>query len=141
MDKQERLAAVFADTEAFYSTDEALAAAVRCSKAHTTFYPADVYPPISGRPDAPGIITVSRNRTFASAVLLQKKYPDAKIAVLNFASAVNPGGGVRAGSAAQEESLCRCSTLYPTLNQPRIWDCYYLPNRAAADPLHTDACI
>ena len=61
--------------------------------------------------------------------------------MLNFASAVNPGGGVRSGSSAQEESLCRCSTLYPTLNQRFLWEKYYEPNRAANDPLHTDACI
>ena len=63
------------------------------------------------------------------------------MAVLNFASATNPGGGVKSGSSAQEESLCRCSTLYPTLNQRWLWDQYYLPNREANDPLHTDVCI
>ena len=69
------------------------------------------------------------------------KYPDKKIAVLNFVSATAPGGGVKSGSSAQEESLCRCSTLYPTLDQKRIWDLYYSVNRAASDPLNTDACI
>lgn len=61
--------------------------------------------------------------------------------MLNFASATNPGGGVKTGSSAQEESLCRCSTLYPTLNQRWLWDQYYLPNREADDALHTDVCI
>ena len=37
------------------------------------------------------------------------------IAVLNFANAFEPGGGVKLGCSAQEESLCRCSTLYPAL--------------------------
>lgn len=58
---------------------------------------------------------------------------------MNFASAVNPGGGVRSGSSAQEESLCRYSTLYPTLNQQFLWKKYYEVNRQANDPLHTDA--
>jgi len=35
--------------------------------------------------------------------------------VMNFANAHNPGGGFLLGSTAQEEALCRCSTLYQSL--------------------------
>lgn len=44
-------------------------------------------------------------------------------AVLNFASAKNPGGGFLNGASAQEEALCRASALYPCLT--RFVDEYY----------------
>ena len=44
------------------------------------------------------------------------KQPNAKpILVLNLANPVNPGGGVRRGAKAQEEDLCRKSSLLLSL--------------------------
>lgn len=76
-------------------------------------------------------------RTFKAA----KAYRNNKVAVHNFASASNPGGGVIHGSTAQEECLCRCSYLYFCLNTPDMWDGFYTPHRQAGNPLHNDDII
>ena len=82
-------------------------------------------------------IVVSKKRTFEAA----GGYKGQTVAVLNFASASNPGGGVVHGSSAQEECLCRCSTLYFNLNEQSNWEKFYLPHRRAANPLHNDDII
>ena len=60
------------------------------------------------------------------------------LVLLNFASARNPGGGFLNGAKAQEEDLCRCSTLYATLIKH---DEYYDTNRNQSSLLYTDYAI
>ena len=43
------------------------------------------------------------------------------IVALNFANRFNPGGGVVKGSLAQEEDLCRTSSLYPSLINEKLY--------------------
>jgi uncharacterized protein (TIGR02452 family) len=71
----------------------------------------------------------------ANSLYLQTK---AKIGVLNFASAKNPGGGFLNGSQAQEESLARSSGLYASLLKARN---YYDSHCSEKSCLYSDRMI
>lgn len=141
MDRRESLTEVFRDTQAYYTENETLAKAVRDSVRATELIGAEEHPAPVAQPDKSGKVVVTSSRTFEAAMRLHKEFPGKKLGVLNFASAMRPGGGVLHGSSAQEESLCRCSTLYPTLDQKWLWNRFYSVNREANDPRHTDECI
>ncbi|MEZ0066334.1 uncharacterized protein (TIGR02452 family) [Streptacidiphilus sp. MAP12-20] len=61
-----------------------------------------------------------------------------RVAVLNFASARNVGGGYLGGARAQEEDLCRHALLYPCLRQAPE---YYEAHRVSDDLLYSDRVI
>ncbi len=86
-----------------------------------------------------GQVVVSGKRTLEASEPYAKQ--GKRVCVLNFASATNPGGGVVRGASAQEEAICRCSTLYPCLNRKEMWNQFYLPHRRADNPLYNDDCI
>ena len=48
--------------------------------------------------------------------------------VMNFANAHNAGGGFLLGATAQEEALCRCSTLYASIKSPKAAEMYRYNN-------------
>lgn len=62
------------------------------------------------------------------------------ILVLNFANPVNPGGGVRRGARAQEEDLCRKSSLLFSLESAHAQR-YYKYNRSLHTYMGSDAII
>ena len=89
----------------------------------------------------PAQLVLTKERTFQAAEKYVRNpcYQGKRICVLNFASSMNPGGGVVRGASAQEESLCRCSTLYFCLDAVR--DTFYLPHRNGLSFLHNDDVI
>lgn len=88
---------------------------------------------------------VSDMTTIEAAIKLDKDLRDVRknyrIGILNFASAVRAGGGVDKGANAQEESICRSSTLYPVLTSDKAHEEYYSKNRLCATRQYEDICI
>src|ERR1700761_3983109 len=82
-------------------------------------------------------IEVTGESSIGAARRLRDEGAD-RIAVLNFASARNAGGGYLGGARAQEEDLCRVSALYTTLRQAPD---YYAAHRASPDPAYSHRVI
>lgn len=64
-----------------------------------------------------------------------------RVAILNFADALVPGGLVEIGAHTQEENICRCSNLYPTLANDKSAREYYVPNKRNGNFIYTDRII
>lgn len=54
---------------------------------------------------------------------------DDEIAIMNFANAFRTGGDFIGGASAQEETLCRCSSLYASLISEKAKQDYYQYNK------------
>ena len=78
------------------------------------------------------------NGSTVDAILKLSAEGKQEIAVLNFASAKNPGGGFLNGAMAQEESLAASSCLYKTLTVHKE---YYENNRLCQTMMYTDHAI
>ena len=115
---------IFWDTMNWIKSDPDLSASIPVAKKNTTIYYENDYPAFDISEIKKTIVTVSGDRSYQASMRLHRENPEAKIAVMNFANAFHAGGGVNKGSSAQEESLCRTSTLYPLLYRRTLRDTF-----------------
>ncbi|MDQ0584856.1 TIGR02452 family protein [Streptomyces rishiriensis] len=119
-----------------------LSAAIGAARAGTRMAgPGPVGVPAGPAVDAPAPASggLSVEVTVESSLEAARRLTGAgPVAVLNFASARNPGGGYLNGAQAQEEALCRASALYTCLLEARE---FYDHHRAHRDPFYTDRVI
>ena len=132
---------VFQDTQRWISTDAELKAAVDYSKKHTRIFWEDIYPAFNASKTCDTEITVTRDRSYQAAMRLSAENEGCRIAVMNFANAFHAGGGVTTGAGAQEECLCRTSTLYPLLYRHFLKDTFYKHHHTLNTPKATDALV
>lgn len=88
-------------------------------------YPDEPQPAAPKADGSPQYILTNTDAFEAAATYLDDT---TTAAVHNFAAASKPGGGFLSGSGAQEESLCRESTLYASIASPNA-KMYYDRNR------------
>lgn len=137
--RKQQLVSVFEDTMERVKQSPDLTIATNLSIQNQQFIPeaTEIQKSEANKHNQPAKIIVSRLRSFEAAA----QYIGKRTAVLNFASATNPGGGVEKGASAQEECLCRVSTLYPCLADQKMRASFYTPHRKNGNTLHNDDII
>ncbi|KAG9238531.1 hypothetical protein BJ875DRAFT_450998 [Amylocarpus encephaloides] len=79
--------------------------------------------------EAPRIEVIQSDTFDAAQNILSSIPPKSRVAILNMASPLRPGGGFLKGATAQEEALCGRSTLYAAIVSDETF--YRLPSLSA----------
>lgn len=104
--------------------DPELQAAIKASiENQKIIWEEDPFPVAAEYRAAPADLVITPERTLGAAGKYQGL--EKRVCVLNFASSVTPGGGVTSGAGAQEESLCRISTLYDAISDEKSAGAFY----------------
>lgn len=135
----QRLVDIFKDTQKMFNEPD-VANAIQNSISKTKLYKEDEWPE-SDYSGSLAKVTVTKFKSIEAASYYKRKFPDLQVCVLNFASATHPGGGVNTGASAQEESICRITTLYPVLNTSDNQKNFYSFHKNRHNAAYTDTVI
>jgi len=129
---------VFMDTQRLIKNNDRLNRLTKDAVLNTELY-FEHFTAKSKETGAPAIITAEETLTLLAARKLRSRYN--KVAALNFANAIVPGGGVTLGANAQEEYLCRAGNLYKCLLKPGLYKDFYLYHLSLFNTYYSDRII
>lgn len=110
-------------------------------RMNSKIYDSELYAPNSNHTDE---IYENNIVVLSDDCLTPIRQGEKKYCLLNFANPVNPGGGVTIGAMAQEEGICRNSTLYASLTTKTSREYYHIniaENAKQNNDIFTSWCI